>query len=114
YLHEVREVVEHLRTWAPAVVKTEGVEELLSAGDDVRWYSLKMFPQEDTDLLEEDEAIEYTGRTVQTLREWRRSGGVEFIKDNYGIMYSRESLDLMLEIKRGNSARNNLMRGKGA
>lgn len=114
YLHEVREVVQHLRTWAPAIVKTEGVEELLSAGEDVRWYSLKMFPQEDMDLIGEKEAITYTGRTLRTLQEWRKAGIVEHINDNYGIMYSKRSLDLMLEIKRGNSARNNEMRGKDA
>lgn len=105
YLHEVQAVVDHLKEWATQALKTEGVDELIKAGEETRWYSLKMFPQEDTDLIGEAEAIEHSGRSARTLREWRRSGSVEFINDNYGIMYSRRSLDLMLEIKRGNMLR---------
>ena len=94
YLHEVREVVQHLRTWAPAVVKTEGVEELLSAGDDVRWYSLKMFPQEDMDWINEDEACELSGRSTRTLRLWRDNGWVSHIKDNWGVLYSKGAIEV--------------------
>lgn len=111
YLSDVRDLVGHLRVWAPSIVRTEGVEELLSAGEDIRWYSLKMFPQEDDNMISEDEAIEYTNRTRKTLWEWRKSGVVEAVKDNYGIMYSKQSLDIVLEVKRGNSARNNECRG---
>lgn len=105
YLHDIQFIVDHLSSWASQVLKTEGVDELIRAGQETRWYSLKMFPQEDTNYLSEKEALEYTGRSKKTLWEWRKSGSVECTSDNWGIMYERSSLDLMLEIKRGNSVR---------
>lgn len=102
YLHEVRGVVQHLRTWAPAVVKTEGVEELLSAGEDVRWYSLKMFPQESNDWITPEQAAEYTGRSKETLRTWRQRGIVECLNDNWGVMYSKRGLEVTVAAMKSN------------
>lgn len=104
-LAPIQDMVDHLRTHLGAVLDTEGVQYLLKAGQETRWYSLKAFPQEDDSWLTEQEAMDRTGRTVQTLREWRRCGGVEYIKDMNGILYRKIDLDLMMEIKRGNMLR---------
>src|SRR5699024_5653243 len=101
----------HLIYWSPYIIGTEGVDELLRAGEETRWYSKKMFPHETGEWVSEKEAINVTGRTVQTLREWRRSGGVRFLKDRAGIEYYKHDLELMMEIKRGNM--NRAMRGWG-
>lgn len=105
YLVDIRELIDHLRTWAPSIIKTEGVEELLSAGEDIRWYSLKMFPQEDDKWISEEEAKNRTGRNLRTLQRWRESGVVEFFKDNWGVMYLERDLDLIAGIKRENMLR---------
>lgn len=104
-LAPIQDMVDHLRTHLGAVLDTEGVQDILKAGQETRWYSLKAFPQEDDSWLTEQEAMDRTGRTVQTLREWRRCGGVEYIKDMNGILYRKIDLDLMMEIKRGNMLR---------
>ena len=105
YLHKIRRVVNHLINHAEAVMGTSGIEDLLSAGEDTRWYSLKMFPSEGEEWVSEARAMDITGRTVQTLREWRRSGSVRFVKDEQGIEYYKPDLDLMMEIKLGNMLR---------
>ena len=105
----IQGLINHLIYWAPYIIGTEGVDELLRAGEETRWYSRKMFPNETGEWVSEDKAIDITGRTVQTLREWRRSGGVRFLKDRAGIEYYRQDLELMMEIKRGNM--NRAMRG---
>ena len=107
----IQPLINHLAYWAPYIIGTEGVDELLRAGEETRWYSKKMFPHETGEWVSEKEAINVTGRTVQTLREWRRSGGVRFLKDRAGIEYYKHDLELMMEIKRGNM--NRAMRGWG-
>ena len=110
YLHEVREVVQHLRTWAPAIVKTEGVEELLSAGNDVRWYSLEMFPQENPHLEPEwlnlDEVMKLTGRTFRTIRNWSEEGSVTAIGAGRDAIYNRQDIQAHMKLVQENLVRN--------
>ena len=105
YLHKIRRVVDHLIRFADEVMNTTGVEDLLSAGEDTRWYSLKMFPSEGEEWVSEAKAMDVTGRSKKTLWEWRKSGSVRFVKDEQGIEYYKPDLDLMMEIKRGNMMR---------
>ena len=102
-------LIHHMQHYAPFIVGTEGVEDMLQAGRDTRWYGEKMFPNEFDDWVSEDQAMKLVGRTVQTLREWRRSGTVRFVKDDNGVLYKKEDLMLMLEIRAGNMKRG--MRG---
>lgn len=110
YLAPLYPIVDHLVRYVPFILGTEGVEELLEAGQETRWYSKKMFPEEEDDWIDEPTAMELVGRTVQTLREWRRSGTVRFIKDKQSILYKKDDLQLMAEIREGNRMRNHLMR----
>ena len=102
----IQSLINHLIYWAPYIIGTEGVEELLRAGEETRWYSRKMFPHEDVkEWVSEDEAMTITGRSKWTLWEWRKAGTVRNIKDEHGISYRKEDLELMMEIKRGNMMR---------
>lgn len=105
YLSPIQPLVDHLIYWSPYILGTEGVEPLLEAGMDTRWYSKKMFPHETGEWLSEEEARRITGRTKKTLWEWRKAGTVRNIKDEHGISYRKEDLELMMEIKRGNMFR---------
>ena len=104
-LEPIGRVVAHLRAHVGNVLDTEGVEPILRAGEDTRWYSLKMFPQEDDEWLAEAQAQDYTGCTERTLRRWRKAGAVAFIKDDKGVAYKKSDLDTVMEIKRGNMLR---------
>ena len=105
YLHKIRKVVDHLINHAEAVMQTSGVEDILSAGEDTRWYSLKMFPSEGEEWVSEAKAMDITGNSLRTLQRWREAGTVRFVKDGQGIEYYKPDLDLMMEIKRGNMLR---------
>ena len=106
-LAPIQDMVDHLRTHLGAVLETEGVQDLLKAGQETRWYSLKAFPNEDDSWLTEEQARDYTGRDERTLRRWRKSGAVESIKDHSGVMYRKADLDMQMEIVRGNMLRRN-------
>ena len=64
-----------------------------------------MFPSEGEEWVSESRAMDITGRTQRTLREWRSAGTVRFVKDEHGIEYYKPDLDLMMEIKLGNMLR---------
>ena len=104
-LEPIGRVASHLRAHVGNILATEGVEDILRAGEDTRWYSLKMFPQEDDEWLSEEQAMSRTGVGLRALQKWRKEGVVEYIKDENGVEYRRSSLELMAEIKRGNMLR---------
>ena len=103
-------LIRHLIHWAPYIIGTEGVEELLKAGEETRWYSKRTLPNEQKETwLTQKQAEEHTGRTRWTLWQWRTNGTVRHKKDQYGTIYPKQDLDLMMEIMRGNQIRG--MRG---
>lgn len=104
-LQPIQDMVDHLRTHLGAVLETEGVQDILKAGQDTRWYSLKAFPQEDDTWLTEEQAQDYTGRTRQCLQQWRKSGSVRWSKHGDSTLYLKSDLDLKMEIVRGNMMR---------
>lgn len=101
----IQGLINHLIRYAPFIVGTEGVEDILENGRSTRWYGEKMFPNEAAEWVSEQDAVNMVGRTVQTLREWRRSRMVTFLKDRNGIMYKKEDLELMVMIKAENMRR---------
>lgn len=109
YLHKIRRVVDHLINHAEAVMDTSGVEDILSAGEDTRWYSLKMFPMEnpshESDWVTLEEAMELTGRTSRTLINWAESGSVDRIGEGRDAIYSRVDIEAHMKIVRENMMR---------
>lgn len=104
-LAPIQDMVDHLRTHLGAVLDTEGVQDLLKAGQETRWYSLKAFPNEDDSWLTEEQAQHHTGLAERTLRLWRQEGVVEYLRDKNGILYRKVDLDMMMQVKRGNMLR---------
>ena len=113
YLHKIRKVVNHLVNHAEAVMQTSGVEDLLSAGEDTRWYSLKMFPMEgsaeESEWVTLHEAMKLTGRGKETLRNWALAGGVARIGTGDESLFNRLDLETYMKI-----VRENMLRGVAA
>ena len=109
YLHKIRKVVNHLIRFADEVMNTTGVEDILSAGEDTRWYSLKMFPMEnpsqESDWVTLEEAMELTGRTSRTLINWSESGSVDRIGEGRDAIYSRADIEAHMQVVRENMMR---------
>ena len=95
----IQGLINHLIYWAPYIIGTEGVEELLRAGEETRQYSKGMFPQEDTRWVGIEEAQKITGRKTRTIRLWKERGWIETLDDNWGVMYSRAGLETIMEMK---------------
>ena len=95
----IQGLINHLAYWAPYIIGTEGVEELLRAGEETRQYSKGMFPQEDTRWVGIEEAQRITGRAKFTINQWRLKGWIETLDDNWGVMYSRPGLETIMEMK---------------
>ena len=93
----IQGLINHLTYWAPYIIGTEGVDELLRAGEETRQYSKGMFPQEDTRWVSIEEAEKITGRAKFTISQWRLKGWIETLDDNWGTMYSRDGLEVILE-----------------
>ena len=98
-------LINHLIQHAEDIVNTEGVDDLLRAGEETRWYSRKMFPNESEEWVSEAAAKRITGTSLRTLQRWREAGTIRFIKDNNGVDYYKKDLELMMEIKRSNMLR---------
>jgi len=95
-LSPIHPLINHLKRYAEDIINTEGIDELLKAGEETRWYSKKMFPQEDPDWVTIEEAEKITGRTKKTIHGWRRQGWIENLDDNWGTMLSRAGLESLL------------------
>ena len=100
----IQGLINHLIYWAPYIIGTEGVDELLRAGEETRWYSKKMFPQEDNQWLTLEQACELTGRKPFTINQWRLKGWIETLDDNWGVMYSRAGLETIKEMNQAAKA----------
>ena len=109
-----RKVVGHLRRHVDAVFETEGIAEHLELMEGVRLYGKRMFPNEDTDWLTMEEAIEFTGKSQATIYEWLKAGGIPTLDDRWGLMISKKHLQTKMAliyaskiaaIKRVNEAR---------
>ena len=109
-----RKVVGHLRRHVDAVFGTEGIAEHLELMEGIRLYSKRMFPNEDTDWLTMEEAIEFTGKSQATIYEWLKAGGIPTLDDRWGLMISKVHLQTKMAliyaskiaaIKRVNEAR---------
>ena len=95
----IQGLINHLAYWAPYIIGTEGVDELLRAGEETRWYSKKMFPNENTEWVGIEEAERITGRKARTIRLWKEKGWIETLDDNWGVMYSRAGLETIMQMK---------------
>ena len=95
----IQGLINHLIYWAPYIIGTEGVDELLRAGEETRQYSKGMFPQEDTRWVGIEEAQRITGRAKFTINQWRLKGWIETLDDNWGTMYARDGLGIIMEMK---------------
>ena len=78
----------------------------------MRWYSLKMFPQEVEEWVSVSTASKKTGRAEKTINDWRRAGVIEFVKDDWGTLVEMGSVMAMCAIREENSKRGKTLESK--
>lgn len=92
-----------LRPVAGEIVTTEGVGPYLAELEKIRAFSLKRFPEETDKWLTEGQAQKLTGKGERQLERWRRPDedgetAVQFQEDEWGILYSKRSLEFRMEL----------------
>ena len=96
-------LINHLTYWAPHIIGTEGIQDILKAGEETRWYTKRTLPGEQQDeWITQKQAEELTGRAYKTLWTWRKEGIVRHHKNKYGIVYNKQDLELMKQIREEN------------
>lgn len=96
-------LISHLTYWAPYIIGTEGIQDILKAGEETRWYTKRTLPGEQQDeWVTQKQAEELTGRAYKTLWTWRKEGIVRHHKNKYGIVYNKQDLELMKQIREEN------------
>ena len=96
-------LIRHLIHWAPHIIGTEGIQDILKAGEETRWYTKRTLPGEQKETwITQKQAEELTGRAYKTLWTWRKEGIVRHHKNKYGIVYNKQDLELMEKIRREN------------
>lgn len=102
-LRELPTLINHLTHWAPYIIGTEGIDDLLKAGEETRWYTKHTLTHEQQDeWITQKQAEQLTGRAYKTLWTWRNQGIVRHHKNKYGIVYNKQDLELMAKIRREN------------
>lgn len=100
-------LIHHMQHYAPFIVGTEGVDELLGAGEDMRKHSLHLFPQESGDWKTPELAAVEVDRSLRTIERWIKSGSIRSLGDtDYSEVYMPD-VRLMKEI-----AVENMKRGR--
>ena len=102
----IQGLINHLIYWAPYIIGTEGVDELLRAGEETRWYSERLSPQETERWVGIEEAERITGRKARTIRRWKEEGWIETLDDSWGVMYSKNGLETVLAAMNGKRTSN--------
>ena len=98
----IQGLINHLIYWAPYIIGTEGVDELLRAGQETRWYSQKMFPQEAGEWIPIEEAARRADRTVRTVQRWIDAGSIRGLGTADYAEVVKEDIDLMLQLIKEN------------
>ena len=89
-------LIHHMQHYAPFIVGTEGVDELMENGIHTRAWSNALLIQESDKWLTLEEACEFTGRKPETIRQWKDRKFVETLDDRWGVMYSRSGLEMVV------------------
>lgn len=103
---DIDAVVSHLRTWAPSVLRVEGVEVFIHEGERIRDYSMRCFPAENDEWLTVDEAASRSGRSRRTIRDWVDAGTVEHLGTGYAALINANSLKFRIDAIKSSLSQN--------
>lgn len=103
----IQGLINHLIRYAPFIVGTEGVEDILENGRSTRWYGEKMFPREVGEWVTVDEAAIQAGRSTRTITRWIQSGAVRALGEQDSTEVLLEDVFIMKKV-----AEENMKRGR--
>ena len=103
---DIDAIAQHLQTWAPTVLRVEGVEPFIVDGERIRTFSQRCFPAEVDEWLTIDEAAQRHGRSWQTVRNWVKANTVEYLGVGKDALIKDSSLKFRIDAIKSNVAEN--------
>lgn len=94
---DVDAIAQHLQTWAPTVLRVEGVEPFIVDGERIRTFSQRCFPAEVDEWLSIERAAKLTGKSWHTIRDWVKHGTVSYVGEGSDAEISLNSLKFRME-----------------
>ena len=73
---DIDAIAQHLQTWAPTVLRTEGVDPFITDGERIRTFSQRCFPAEVDEWLTVGAAARAAGVSEKTIRNWLASNTI--------------------------------------
>ena len=103
---DIDAIAQHLQTWAPTVLRVEGVEPFITDGERIRTFSQRCFPAEVDEWLTIDEAAQRHGRSWQTVRNWVKANTVEYLGVGKDALIKDSSLKFRIDAIKSSVAEN--------
>ena len=94
---DIDAIAQHLQTWAPTVLRVEGVDPFITDGERIRTFSQRCFPAEVDEWLSIERAAKLTGKSWHTIRDWVKHGTVSYVGEGSDAEISLNSLKFRME-----------------
>ena len=94
---DIDAIAQHLQTWAPTVLRVEGVDPFIVDGERIRTFSQRCFPAEVDEWLSIERAAKLTGKSWHTIRDWVKHGTVSYVGEGSEAEISLNSLKFRME-----------------
>src|SRR5699024_2140016 len=99
---DIDAIAQHLQTWAPTVLRVEGVDPFIVDGERIRKYSHTVFRAEAERWLSVEAAARVAGVSEKTIRNWLSAGTVRHVGTGMGAEISENSLKFRIEAIQSN------------
>ena len=101
---DIDAIAQHLQTWAPTVLRVEGVDPFITDGERIRTFSQRCFPAEVDEWLSIERAAKLTGKSWHTIRDWVKHRTVTYVGEGSDAEISLKSLKFRMDAIQSNAA----------
>ena len=101
---DIDAIAQHLQTWAPTVLRVEGVDPFIEDGERIRTFSQRCFPAEVDEWLTIEVAARRFDRSPNTVLQWVKTGTIEHIGKGGDALIKESSMKFRIDAIKSNLA----------
>ena len=101
---DIDAIAQHLQTWAPTVLRVEGVDPFIVDGERIRTFSQRCFPAEVDEWLTIEVAARRFDRSPNTVLQWVKTGTIEHIGKGEDALIKESSMKFRIDAIKSNLA----------
>src|SRR5699024_5536316 len=94
---DIDAIAQHLQTWAPTVLRVEGVDPFIVDGERIRTFSQRCFPAEVDEWLTIEVAARRFDRTYNTVLHWVYTNTVEHLGEGKSALIKESSMKFRID-----------------